>query len=85
MLITKLKNTYKLKLTKKFHRVMVNPIWGGGLEGPPLMNILSHFSCVKAMDLKFLDFLSFSITQLLEKKYFEYVDPGGHRSSSKSR
>ena len=49
------------------------------------MNILSHFSCVKAMDLKFLDFLSFSITQLLEKKYFEYVDPGGHRSSSKSR
>ena len=58
---------------------------GGGLEGPPLMNILSHFSCVKAMDLKFLDFLSFSITQLLEKKYFEYIDPGGHRSSSKSR
>ena len=58
---------------------------GGGLEGPPLTNFLSHFSCVKAFNLKLLDFSNSIITQLSEKKVFKYINPGGHRSGSKSR
>ena len=64
---------------------MLTLFGGGALKAPPLTNFLSHFSCVKAFNLKLLDFSNSIITQLSEKKVFEYINPGGHRSGSKSR